>query len=99
MRKLILIAVCSLPLAAAEFTGWISDSECGLGNGNGSAASRDCAESCLKNGAKPVLVTDGDRVLKLSGKADVNAHLRHKVKVTGEVKGDTLTVTKIEKAS
>ncbi|MFN7922873.1 MAG: hypothetical protein U0Q16_22395 [Bryobacteraceae bacterium] len=98
MRKLILATICTLPLAAAEFKGWISDSSCGVGNASGKAENRDCTESCLKNGAKAVLVTDGDqKVLKLDG-GDVNSHTRHKVKITGELKGDTLKVAKIEKA-
>lgn len=85
--------------ATGTYTGWISDSQCGAGNANATAESRDCAERCLKNGAEPVLVTDKDqKVLKLAGKQNAAAHLKYKVKVTGELKGDTLTVTKIEKA-
>lgn len=98
MRRLILASICTLPLLAGEFKGWISDSSCGVGNASAKAENRDCAESCLKNGAKPVLVTDGDqKVLKLDG-GDVKGHIRHKVKITGELKGDTLKVAKIEKA-
>lgn len=97
-------SLCSLflvaaPVVAGEFTGWISDSSCGAANASAEAASRDCAERCIKGGAAAVLVTDGDgKVLKLAGKADINAHLRHKVKITGEVKGETLTVKSIAKA-
>jgi hypothetical protein len=93
----VLLAVS--PAAAAEFKGWISDSSCGASNASGEAANRDCAERCIKEGAKPVLVTDGDgKVLNLAGKVDLKAHLRHKVKVTGELKGQTVTVKSIEKA-
>lgn len=103
MRKLtysLLTAILAAsPLAAAEFKGWISDSSCGASNASGAAENRDCAERCIKEGAKPVLVTDGDgKVLTLSGKVDLKAHLRHKVKVTGDLKGETLTIKSIEKA-
>lgn len=102
MRKLTFslssLVLAAAPLAAGEFTGWISDSSCGAGNASGEAANRDCAERCLKNGSTPVLVTDGDgKVLKLAGKVDL-AHLRYKVKVSGDLKGETLTVKTIAKA-
>jgi hypothetical protein len=77
----------------------LSDSSCGTANANASAASRDCAKRCIEGGSAPVLVTDGDqKVLKLAGKLDAKAHLQHKIKVTGELKGDTVHVTKVEKA-
>ncbi len=103
MRKLtfsLQIAIlAAAPLAAAEFKGWISDSSCGSSNASGETASRECAERCLKEGAKPVLVTDGDgKVLKLAGKVDVKNHMRHKVKVTGSLEGETVTVKSIAKA-
>ena len=86
-------------LAAAEFKGWISDSSCGASNAGGEAANRDCAERCIKEGAKPVLVTDGDgKVLQLAGKVDVKAHMRYKVKVTGDLSGETVKVKSIAKA-
>jgi len=92
--------LAAAPVFAGEFTGWISDSSCGASNASAEAANRDCAERCLKNGSSPVLVTDGDgKVLKLSGKVDVNPHMRYKVKVTGDLKGETLTVASIAKAN
>src|SRR3954470_21583754 len=82
----------------ATMTGWISDSSCGKGNAKGDAEARECAKSCLKNGAAPVFVSDADqKVYKLAGK-DVKDHLDYKVKVTGNVAGDTLTVQDIRKA-
>ena len=86
-------------MAAAEWKGWLSDSSCGASNANGEAASRYCTERCIKEGATPVLVTDGDgKVLKLVGKVDLKAHLRHKVKITGDLKGEILTIKSIAKA-
>lgn len=84
--------------SAATVTGYISDSMCGASNGNGSAEARTCTKDCLKNGAVPVLVSETDKkVFKLAGK-DVKAHLDHKVKITGEIKGDVLTVADVQKA-
>ena len=46
-----------------------------------------------------MLVTDGDgKVLQLAGKVDVKGHMRHKVKVTGDLKGEIVTVKSIAKA-
>ncbi len=40
-----------------------------------------------------------NKVYKLAGKNNAKEHLDHKVQVSGEVKGDTITVTEIKKAS
>jgi hypothetical protein len=94
------VVLAAAPLAAAEWTGWISDASCGASNANGEKASRDCAERCIKEGAAPVLVTDGDgKVFKLNGKVDLKTHLKHKVKVSGDLSGETVTVKSIAKAS
>jgi hypothetical protein len=46
-----------------------------------------------------VLVTDGDgKVLQLAGKFDAKGHMRHKVIVTGDLKGEVVTVKSIGKA-
>ena len=100
MRKLTatLLAAAAMTLGA-DLTGWISDESCGVSNANSTAASRECAKNCIKNGAAAVFVTDGDnKVYKISGKVDVNAHIDAKVKVKGDVKGDTITIQEIRKA-
>jgi hypothetical protein len=104
MRRIasfLLLGSLSAALAAgASMTGWISDSTCGASNANGSKESRECAERCIKNGADAVLVTEADgKVYKLVGAAKVTDHMQHKVQVTGEVKGDTITVKEIKRAS
>src|SRR3954447_4192533 len=82
----------------ASMTGWISDSSCGKGNAKADAEARECTKSCLKNGATPVFVSDADqKVYKLAGK-DVKDHLDYKVKITGQVTGDTIAVQDIRKA-
>jgi hypothetical protein len=45
-------------------------------------------------------VSEADKkVYKLAGKANAKDHLDHKVQISGDVKGDTITVTEIKKAS
>ncbi len=61
---------------------------------------RECAKRCIKDGASPVFVSEADKkVYKLAGKANAKDHLDHKVQISGDVKGDTITVTEIKKAS
>jgi hypothetical protein len=100
MRKLTATWIVSAALAgAASMTGWISDASCGAANANAKPESRECARSCLKGGADAVFVSDGDnKVYKITGKADPKQHLDYKVRITGEVKGDTISVQEIRKA-
>jgi len=76
--------------------GWISDSNCGAKNANAEGAG--CAKSCIKSGAKAVLVV-GEKTytIKGDGKKYVD-HTGHEVMVTGTVDGDTIEITKIEPA-
>lgn len=83
--------------AAAQqtWTGSISDSACGVRHMAGMAA-RDCTEACVKQGSSHVLVSQR-RVYKLEDPGKVVApHAGHTVNLTGETKGDTIRVTKIE---
>jgi hypothetical protein len=100
MRQLTATLFLAAALApGATMTGWISDASCGAANASAKPESRECAKTCLKNGAEPVFVSDGEnKVYKIAGKTDVSAHLDYKVKVTGEVKGDTITIGEIRKA-
>jgi hypothetical protein len=54
----------------------------------------------INGGAAPVFVSEADqKVYKLDGSVDAKKHLDYKVKVTGDVKGDTIKVSEIKKAS
>src|SRR5689334_21930528 len=90
--------------AAAEqvCTGNISDSACGkkheeAAEGNGVMPDRECTQACIRGGSKYVLVVDG-KVFQIANQdnKDLAAHAGHHVKVTGELKGDAITVSKIE---
>ncbi|MBL8241535.1 MAG: hypothetical protein JNM66_29190 [Bryobacterales bacterium] len=100
MKKVLFTGCAVLALAmtgqAAEFKGWISDASCGAGNGSSSTAARECAERCIKGGAAPVFVTEKEQtVYKLTNAEMAKQHLKGKVQVTGELKGDTLHIAKI----
>lgn len=98
MNKLFLTFAFAMAASAAEWTGYISDASCGKANANDSAASKECAQRCVKNGSDPVFVV-GDQVLSIADKTKVAAFVGDKVKVTGTLKGSTVTITSIKKAS
>jgi hypothetical protein len=84
--------------AAATMNGTISDSFCGASHAKMTAGKnmtdRDCALACLKAGAQYVFVSNG-RVYKISNQkmADLQKGAGESVTVTGDVNGDTITVT------
>jgi hypothetical protein len=82
--------------------GQISDSLCKAkheeaAEGQGKMADRECTLACVRGGSKYVLLVDG-KVVQIANQtfADLEKHAGHKVKVTGDVKGDQITVSKIE---
>ncbi|MBK9166192.1 MAG: hypothetical protein IPM24_01870 [Bryobacterales bacterium] len=101
MKKLIVSALCSavfsFGLAAAEWTGYVSDAACGAANANDSQASKECAKRCVESGSPPVLVVDG-KVLAIANADKVKPHVGEKVTVTGEVKGEKITIASIRRA-
>jgi hypothetical protein len=101
---MILAASMISPAFAAEetWTGKISDSMCGgkhMAGGEHAAAmsDADCTKACIDKGAKYVFVNEG-KVYSISNQefADLAAHAGDKVKLTGEMTGSTIRVTKIE---
>ena len=78
---------------ADEFTGWISDSKCGVKGA--SADHKDCAAKCVKGGAAPVFVMD-NKVLKIDDTSKVEGRIGQKVTVTGSVDGDTIKVESVK---
>lgn len=87
-------------VAAAEqtWTGTISDKMCGADHKKmgGKMSDRDCTLACAKGGSPYVLVS-GDKIYQLSGHdGDLRTHAGHAVSVAGELKGDTIRVSKIE---
>jgi len=107
MQKLIPLAAAlffSLPVFAAEqtWTGQISDSACGAkheeaAEGQGKMPDRECTTACVRGGSKYVIVVDG-KTLQIANQdnKELATHAGHKVKLTGELKGNSITVSKIE---
>jgi hypothetical protein len=60
---------------------------------------KQCTVACVEHGSQYVFV-NGDRVLKVSNQdfAGLKQFAGDTVRLTGDVKGDTITVAKIEKA-
>ena len=104
LKIVVILAVTSVAPRAAEqtWTGQISDSLCGAkheeaAEGQGKMPDRDCTLACVRGGSKFVLVSDG-KLLQIANQdlEDLQTHAGHKVTLTGELKGESITVSKIE---
>ena len=98
----ILLANTVASAAEQTWTGNISDSACGAkpeeaAEGQGKMPDRECTQACVRGGSKYVLVADG-KVVQIANQdnKDLATHAGHRVKVTGELKGNAITVSKIE---
>ena len=96
-----MFAFQSHPAAAPEtWTGQIGDSMCGAKHkpmGTMKMADRECTEMCVKAGGKYVFIR-GDKVFQIADQKDkaLALHAGHTVLLTGELKGETITVSKVE---
>ena len=98
---LIFVTVTSVFAAPQTWTGKISDSMCGLTHKamiehDKKLTDRTCTEACVKTGAKYVFASGG-KVYMIENQSDplLAMHAGHTVRLTGEMKGDTVTVSKI----
>jgi hypothetical protein len=92
----LLPAVQPVFAAPQSFDGTISDSMCGKKHMMPGKSDAECTKACIKGGSSYVLVTD-QKVYTLSGKPDQVAPFAGKhVKVKGELKQDTITVSSIQ---
>ena len=95
---MVLFAAGSMLAAETALTGYISDSKCGAKGANDGAA--ECTTKCVKEGAKYVLVTDGDKkVYAIDAQDKAAAHAGHHVTVKGTVEGDAIKLASIEMAA
>ena len=89
--------------SAAEITGYVSDAQCATSRVSEKRAMdwiladkfEACVKKCAKDGSPLVFVTEDNRILKIDAASlgKVTPHAGHRVKVAGEVAGDTLKVT------
>ena len=115
MRKLIgmivaLVVVVSVSVAGQKppeqtWTGKISDSMCKDKHPAGEHEGKkmtdaDCTSVCVKKGAKYVFVSEG-KVYQLANQSSktIASHAGEQVQLTGEMKGDTITASKITSAA
>jgi len=101
--KLVFVLAFGTSCFAASWTGQISDSACGpshakmLAQHGNLKTDRDCTAACIKGGSKYVFVSDG-KVYQIDNQtfADLAKRAGDTVKVTGDMNGDTITMSKIE---
>ena len=91
----------SLASAADKtWTGQISDSMCGASHakmiGTSKMTAHDCTRTCVKAGGKFVFVMNG-KVYNIANQddPDLQTHAGHTVQLTGDMSGDTITVSKV----
>jgi hypothetical protein len=98
----LMLGAVSCFAADQTWTGKISDSNCGASHkkaaehGTSKMSDRDCTLACVKGGGKYVFVSKG-KVYSIDNQdfAALQEHAGHTVKLTGEKKGDAITVSKI----
>jgi hypothetical protein len=100
----LLLAPAVSSAAEQTWTGKIADSACGAkheeaAENEGVMPDRDCTQACIRGGSKYVLVVDG-KVFQIANQdnKDLATHAGHAVKMTGELKGNAITASKIEMA-
>jgi hypothetical protein len=108
MKKFAMLAAAILfaatPALAAEktLTGTIGDSKCGVKHskaehGAQTDSDHDCVNKCVDGGAKYVFVSGG-KTYQIANQdySGLKDHAGHRVALTGDMKGDTITVSKVE---
>jgi hypothetical protein len=91
------------PAATMTMAGMISDSECGASHAkmkDAKMTDHDCTLACVKAGAKYVFVSTDGKVFKIANQnlADLEKEAGMSVSLTGNVNGDTITVSKLAMA-
>jgi hypothetical protein len=97
MKTLTVTAMLALGLAslgmAADFSGFVEDTACSSKPAMKNNA--ECAQKCIKAGDTAVLVTPDGKIYKIADQDKIVAHAGHNVTITGDLKGDTISVTKV----
>jgi hypothetical protein len=92
----VLFSAALLGASPATVTGTVADAMCGAKHAVADAAG--CTRGCVKKGSDYALVVK-DKVYTLkadeAAKAELDKLAGHHAKVTGEQKGDTITVTAV----
>ena len=93
-----LFAAALTMAADGSWTGYISDSQCGVKGANDKAG--ECTTKCVKeHGAKYVFVNDADKkVYAIDDQDKVAAHAGHHVTVKGTASGDSIKLASVDMA-
>ena len=93
-----------VPAASMTMAGMISDSMCGAGHakmiaGHPNMTDRACTLACVKAGGKYVFVSDG-KIYQIANQdlAALQKEAGQSVSLTGDVNGETITVSKVTMA-
>jgi len=81
------------------FVGSIGDSICGAKHMMPGQSDKDCTLECVKGGAKYIFIGPNGKIYQLSDQKKAAEFPGAKVKVTGTLKGDSITVASIEAAN
>ena len=93
-----LLACTSMAFGAGKaMVGTVSDSNCGAKHAMASADAEACVAKCVTGGGKYVLVSKG-KVYQLDAQDKFADFAGKKVKVTGAVSGDAITIESVEAA-
>jgi hypothetical protein len=100
----VLVSAAAQKAPEQTWTGKISDSMCEAKHSAGEHEGKkmtdaDCTKVCVKGGAKYVFVSEG-KVYQLANQSSktIASHAGQEVKLTGEMKGDTITASKMTAA-
>jgi hypothetical protein len=102
----LIFLACAASAEDQTWTGRISDSMCGAKHGatihqqegsNKKTSDEECVKKCVDAGAKYVFVTQG-KIFSIDNQdfVDLKASAGRDVKLTGELTGDTIKVSRIE---
>jgi hypothetical protein len=98
MKKVSVVAALVLGIStfalAADIKGFVEDTACA--SKPGMKDDSECAKKCIKGGSPAVLVGEDGKVYKIANQDKIVAHAGEKVTVTGDVKGDTITVASVK---
>jgi hypothetical protein len=81
------------------FVGSIGDSMCGAKHMMPGESDKDCTLGCIKEGAKYILIDPSGKIYQLSDQKTPQQFAGAKVKVTGTLSGDTISVASIVAAN
>lgn len=96
MRRVLLASVFALSWSAfaGQLTGVITCGKCK----NTKAAAADCAKACIKSGVPAIFVASDGKTYKIANPDKIGDAINEQVTVTGNVKGDTITIESVAAA-